>query len=143
MQVVVHSRSVTRKFYIEQLSKFYVECLNLHRSRKTVTVYTVPHMNKTRGMLGCAVRDGDNVAVLIDSGLSYSKTLITLAHEFVHVKQLALGQLRALKKYDSSKWVWCGRVYENNDYFSPWEDEAYTREHELAALAMDRIQQLA
>jgi hypothetical protein len=100
-------------------------------------------MNKTRGMLGCAVRDGDNVAVLIDSGLSYSKTLVTLAHEFVHVKQLALGQLRALKKYDASKWVWCGRVYENNDYFSPWEDEAYTREHELAALAMDRIQQLA
>jgi hypothetical protein len=138
MQVVVHSRSVARKFYIEQLSKFYVECLNLHRSRKTVTVYTVPGLKKTKGMLGCAARDGDNVAVLIDSALSYSKTLITLAHEFVHVKQLALGQLRIVKN-DTSKWVWCGRVYDHSNYFSPWEDEAYTRENELAALALDCI----
>ncbi len=138
MQVVVHSRSRARKFYIEQLSKFYVECLNLHRSRKTVNVYTVPGLKKTKGMLGCAARDGDNVAVLIDSALSYSKTLITLAHEFVHVKQLALGQLRIVKN-DTSKWVWCGRVYDHSNYFSPWEDEAYTRENELAALALDCI----
>jgi hypothetical protein len=138
MQVVVHSRSKARKFYIEQLSKFYVECLNLDRSRKTVTVYTVPGLKKAKGMLGCAVRDGDNVAVLIDSALSYSKTLITLAHEFVHVKQLALGQLRIVKN-DTSKWIWCGRVYDHSNYFSPWEDEAYTRENELAALALDCI----
>lgn len=139
MKVVVYSRSRARQQLIEQLSRFYVEQLNLDRSRKTVTIYTVPRLLKERGILGCAIRDEGNVAVLLDSRLTFSKIMITLAHEFVHVKQIALGQLRPLKKNDSSKWIWRGRVYKNNDYVSPWENEAYSREGVLAAAVMNRV----
>lgn len=53
--------------------------------------------------------------------------MMTLAHEFVHLKQYAMGEL------DEGMNVWKGkRVSPNTDYWdTPWEIEAHGREYGL------------
>ncbi len=53
--------------------------------------------------------------------------MMTLSHEFVHLKQYALGEL------DEGMNVWKGkRVPANTDYWdTPWEIEAHGREYGL------------
>ena len=53
--------------------------------------------------------------------------MMTLAHEFVHLKQYAMGEL------DDNMSVWKGKkVRSNVDYWdSPWEIEAHGREYGL------------
>jgi len=56
--------------------------------------------------------------------------LRTLAHELVHVKQYALGELRQLPSTNNEICVWHGKRYEwEMDYWErPWEIEALGRE---------------
>ena len=59
--------------------------------------------------------------------------LQTLAHEMVHLKQFATGELRLMKR--CSKWkntTWKHKKDEMDDYYdSPWEIEAFGREEGL------------
>lgn len=70
--------------------------------------------------------------IVINTSLGPKRLLESLAHEMVHVKQYAKGEL---KDYVYSKHVkWCGvkMLYDEEDddqYFeSPWEIEAYGRQ---------------
>jgi hypothetical protein len=71
----------------------------------------------------------------IDSRLSKKQTLLTLAHEFVHVKQYVYGELR--DSSDCKHVNWRGRSILVNDdnireyYTSPWEIDAFGRAHGL------------
>lgn len=62
-----------------------------------------------------------------------SEMLSSFAHEMIHVKQFATGELRVLPK--CSKWnnqIWqAGSDELDNYYDSPWEIEAYGREEGL------------
>jgi len=70
--------------------------------------------------------------ITVDPNLGKRNTLIVLAHEMVHVKQYAKGEM---KDYLRAKRVkWRGKVYDDNqmsywDY--PWEIEAHGREKGL------------
>lgn len=59
--------------------------------------------------------------------------LQTLAHEMVHLKQFATGELRLMKR--CAKWkdnIWTRKKDEMDDYYdSPWEIEAFGREEGL------------
>ena len=62
---------------------------------------------------------------------SLKSMISTLAHEMVHVKQYAVGEMN---EYDN---VWQGKKINirKMDYFSlPWEQEAYSRENDLLKL---------
>lgn len=65
-----------------------------------------------------------------DEGISIFQTL---AHEMVHLKQFALGELRMMSR--CNKWhgkVWSQKADELDDYYdSPWEIEAFGREEGL------------
>lgn len=70
--------------------------------------------------------------IVINANLGPRSLLESLAHEMVHVKQYAKGEL---KDYVYSKHVkWCGvkMLYDEEDddqyYDSPWEIEAYGRQ---------------
>lgn len=62
-----------------------------------------------------------------------SEMLSSFAHEMIHVKQFATGELRMFPK--CSKWkdqIWeAGNDELDNYYDSPWEIEAYGREEGL------------
>ena len=68
----------------------------------------------------------------LDANLSPKQTLRALAHEMVHLKQYATGQMKDLYSDQSTKWE--GKIHkyvdnQPNDYWTyPWEIEAYGRE---------------
>ena len=67
--------------------------------------------------------------ILIDAGVSKKEALITLAHEFVHVKQFSLKELKFGHKIDT----WCGKKYYHGARYEtlPWEMEATRLEDKL------------
>lgn len=82
--------------------------------------------------------EDDNVrprefTITINSKMGYSTTLTTLAHEMVHVKQYATGELRdALRGPTLHRWM--NKPINSNDieYWDlPWEIDAYGRERGL------------
>ena len=82
-----------------------------------------------------------------DNIVSPSKIIKVMAHEMVHVKQFAKGELVDHTKASSSRWM--GQVYDTNDevdsllpWSAPWEVEAYGREHELFYAYRDHIRDL-
>jgi hypothetical protein len=71
--------------------------------------------------------------IRIDGDMGKKRTLLALAHEMVHVKQYALGQLKDYLR-DSSVCSWHNIHHSKNDggYFTwPWEVEAHRMESEL------------
>lgn len=67
----------------------------------------------------------------INKSISIEHKLITLAHEFVHVKQYARGELFTNTQTRKTKWK--GTYFDQlPDYFeAPWELEAYEKEELL------------
>jgi hypothetical protein len=67
-----------------------------------------------------------------DDNLSAKSTLITLAHEMTHIKQMAFGQRQ--ESLDGKGMRWMGMLIYPDDmhyYDLPWEIEAYGREYGL------------
>lgn len=70
--------------------------------------------------------------ITINEKLSKNAMLLAIAHEMVHLKQYAKGELKDYIKVDKCKWM--GEQYEIDklDYWDqPWEIEAYGRERGL------------
>lgn len=69
----------------------------------------------------------------LDRGLSKKETLLALAHEMVHVKQYARGEMKDIwKPVRMVKWQGERYLHEEMDYWEqPWEIEAYGREKGL------------
>jgi len=91
------------------------------------------------GVCGDATWEDDNcrpkeftVRVHWDGKKDFAKTLETIAHELVHVKQFARGEMKDLLSVQ--KVSWCGKRYDRAevDYWDlPWEVEAHGREKGL------------
>lgn len=71
--------------------------------------------------------------ITIDSRLSKKETLLALAHEMVHLKQYAKGEMKDIfRPTRMVKWHGNKYLYEEFDYWSsPWEREARSYEMEL------------
>lgn len=73
----------------------------------------------------------------INSKMGTRKQLITLAHEIVHVKQYAKGELKSLLRTSTERWH--GKYIQTDElnYFDrPWEIEAFGREYGMYARYM-------
>jgi len=76
--------------------------------------------------------------ITIKDSLGERSTLLALAHEMVHLKQYAKGELKDYIKVNKCRWL--GEQYDtdNMDYWEqPWEIEAYSRETKLYAKFRD------
>lgn len=68
----------------------------------------------------------------LDADLKRKTSLIALAHEFVHIKQLAFGEKQ--QSLDGSRMRWMGQIMDHSTihyYDQPWEIEALGREYGL------------
>jgi len=67
--------------------------------------------------------------IRLDASMGKRKSLITLAHEMVHVKQYAKGEMVDLVRSPRTKWMGEFIDMANTDYWDlPWEIEAHGRE---------------
>jgi hypothetical protein len=92
-------------------------------------------------------RFGRDFTIQIDARLGWRLTLISLAHEMVHVKQYASGELQDYRT-DVNKCKWRGDIYycyTDEDYwlYSPWEIDAFGRELGLYKTFMETYNELA
>jgi hypothetical protein len=69
----------------------------------------------------------------ISSKMGYNDTFLTLAHEMVHVKQYAMGELRDVMRGPTpQRWMNKPIYSDDIEYWDlPWEIEAYGREKGL------------
>lgn len=133
MEILIQSRSKAKRGLLEAVVGFYKQKLKLQRSRYNIIVTTINGFSKATGMNGAtALIDHETIAIAIDSRLDIEKCLTVLAHEMVHVKQYALGQLKYTFIDNEVVYYWCGKEFHTEYYESPWELEAFGRERILA-----------
>lgn len=140
MLVTVVGRPVNLKTtLVNEAVKFYGEYLMGKRLANNVEV-TVIFERFKKGSDEYAYCDYEIVEprlrcfeITIDSRLNKKETLLALAHEMVHVKQYAKGEMKDL--FQPARMVkYKGEKYpcEDSDYWEhPWEIEAYGREKGL------------
>lgn len=131
MEINVPGRKSATKALIESAAKFLTKELNLQRSTYRLDILTEPGMAKNEGMRGVVHKLGPKYLVMIvDSKLDVERLIITLAHEMVHVKQYARGQVKASRSCKTHYWM--GKNVRKDYYNQPWEIEAYSKERVLA-----------
>ena len=129
MEIQVHTRSYTKRELIHAVAMIYAQELKLSRSKCNLTIETVPGLLKSTGMRGGITQlSSHELSIAVDSRLPLETLFSVLAHEMVHAKQYAFGQLRV----GQNGYIWLGKEYDVSYYESPWELEAFGRERILA-----------
>lgn len=137
----VYSSKTPKKTNIKLVKKatfWYADKLLSKRIQKSITIKIrfLDNLYKKTGCLGFCEWVGTNekprnFIIELDSNLSEKATLRTIAHEMVHVKQYATGQLKDYMSANGIKWE--GKLFNKNNsindleeyWLSPWEIEAY------------------
>ena len=134
MKIDIVTRSVKRRLTIDLATKFLRKELKLEKSKYELTIYNAPGLRKREGFNGICSKTGDReITVMVDGGLDESDLVQCLAHEMVHVKQIAKGQLQLDEK---NYQLWLGQRGPKEYHERPWEQEAFARERILAYRAL-------
>jgi hypothetical protein len=135
MKIVTVSRNSERRDFITSIASFYAQELNLKNSKFELEIYSVKNLRRDDEMNGVVSHFAPRkLKMLIDSRLSHRKLFETLAHEMIHVKQFARGQIKFYTSRNGKRFsTWLGKRYKNTDYYDlPWEIEAFSKERLLA-----------
>lgn len=127
-------QSIQKEEAKEALS-FFSDYLLGRRLSKNIYIHVTfdPSLFELHNELGymswtdVAARCPRKFIVKIDAQLNKEKALLTMAHEMVHIKQYARGELRDMVAH-SKKWM--GEVFSENYEYSqlPWEVQALKME---------------
>jgi hypothetical protein len=136
--IVVKGGSQSQKQRIESMAEFCVEKL-MPRISNADIVIALRDLSKKGAYGFCMAHEGDEgradrprlFEIEVHKRLPLRKMLQTVAHEMVHVKQYARGELYQGMRVNKMRWQ--GKWVSNNvDYWDqPWEIEAHGREHGL------------
>lgn len=120
--------------------RYYSERLMSKRLCSNISVRLVYKKGLLKSELleaSCTCEDDNNrpreFTIMADADLSKRKLLMSLAHEMVHVRQYATGQLKYYVR-GPSRCHWLGKPVEDDSIpypDLPWEKEAWTKEIEL------------
>ncbi len=135
MEFDVDSKNTKVGKFIESLMPSMIEQLALTKSQRAVLVkVTNDATDLEEGMQGATlnIEIADCYPVLIKQPKRITKTSLlemglTLAHEMVHVRQLAKGQMKFLPNQNR---IWMGKRYSNKTHYldQPWEIDAFSRQ---------------
>lgn len=135
MEFIVKSRSAKTKKFVEHIMPKLIKQLGLENSRKYVYV-DVSKSGPGGGNEGVTMPlpGLDTYVVSIKPG-KLEAMGVTLAHEMVHVKQMARGKLRPVKGFN----IWNGKKYANKTKYldRPWEIEAFSKQELLFRRAIN------
>jgi hypothetical protein len=131
MEIEIAARASLTKTVIETCVELFKKELKLQNSKYSLVILTDRGMSKRDGCRGTVFQVGPkSLGMVIDTAMSIENLIITLAHEMVHVKQYARGQITHGKNLKSKFWM--GQRIKSQYYDSPWEIEAYSKERVLA-----------
>jgi len=81
--------------------------------------------------------------ITIDKKLNKKQMLLALAHEMVHVKQYARGELKDYMRVNKCKWLGEKFDLDQIDYWDqPWEIEAHGREKGLYLRFLESMKEI-
>jgi len=125
MQYLVEARSAKKKQFVEILLPNMLKQLGLTRSRKTLLVRIANECGEGNDGMTMPLDGIDSYVVVVRPGtLAFIGE--TLAHEMVHVKQMAKGTLKQKNGSD----FWRGKRYSKKTAYlnRPWEVEAFSKQ---------------
>ena len=131
MEIEIASRASITKTVIETCVELFKKELKLENSKYSLVILTDRGMSKRDGCRGTVFQVGPKaLGMVLDTAVNLENLIITIAHEMVHVKQYARGQIKHGKNLKSK--LWMGQRIKAQYYDSPWEIEAYSKERVLA-----------
>ena len=135
MEFVVKSRSAKTKKFVEHIMPKLIKQLGLQRSKKYVFV-EISKDGPGPGNEGVTMPlPGLDTFVVSIRPNKLEAMGVTLAHEMVHVKQMARGTLKSVKGFN----IWKGKKYTKKTKYldCPWEIEAFSKQELLFRRAID------
>jgi hypothetical protein len=141
MEYAVEASNAKSKKFLAALMPSIIDQLKLSNSRKAVLVKVTA--DQLDGMEGATLymEFADCYLVLIRPPKRLTKTSLlnmatTLAHEMVHVRQLAKGQLKYLPNQARE---WMGKRYTKKTKYldQPWELDAFARQEIIVRRAIE------
>lgn len=125
MYYQVKTRSARVRRFVESIMPSMIDQLGLTRSQK----YVMIEIGRSAGVgnegITVPLPDVDSYVISIKLD-RLADVGVTLAHEMVHVRQLALGIL----KLERGCRYWCGRKVDKQVPYldTPWERDAFARQ---------------
>ena len=131
MDIQVLARKSASKMLVETCLQVFRNELKLQNSRYSLIVVPKRRMSVEEGVRGSVFKIAPTIiGMSIDTALDIERLIIALAHEMVHVKQYARGQITHGKNLNSRFWM--GKKFKGHYYDLPWEVEAFSKERVLA-----------
>ena len=134
MEIKIEASKRNKKF-IEALLPSMIRQLNLESSKRVLLIRVADECGENQGTtMDLGVNLG--IVVIIKPRRNLKDVGLTLAHEMVHVKQLAKGTLKTRK---TGSYIWAGKRYsKKTEYLSmPWEIEAFSKQELILRRAFE------
>ena len=141
MEHLVEATNPNVSKFLYSLMPSMITQLGLTRSRRAVLIKVTDEIEE--GMQGATlnIEIADCYLVLIKQPKRITKASLlemgtTLAHEMVHVRQLAKGQMKFLPNQAR---IWMGKRYNKRTHYldQPWELDAFARQEILFRKAIE------
>jgi hypothetical protein len=135
MEYLIETRSKRTKTLFKAIVPKMIKELKLTRSRKTLLIRVCK--GELDGQEGSTIPlDAIDSYVVLIKPKNLKDMGITLAHEMVHVKQLAKGTLKQVNGIT----YWNGKRYRKNHKYleMPWEIEAFSKQELLFRKTLQR-----
>lgn len=122
MNITVENGSAEKREITKKIAEFFSGELGISHLEEEVFIAFIPGLDKE--CAGFTIKDLNAISVGIAAKLNLFDMIVTVAHEMVHVGQMARGELRVAYESGTPITYWKGRptkvAYQNQ----PWEIEA-------------------
>lgn len=129
--------------YLQDAADLLMKTLGIQD--QTVVISFDPPMDLDSSQSGVTIgmgRPPKQIFIMVDKNTSMGEKVLTLAHEMVHVSQLASGRL-VFDKLENGKvsGEWEGDSFDQAKYSrsNPWEVEAHTKDKTLRDLVLKQL----
>ena len=130
MKYHINTRSIKVRAFIDAVLPSIIDQLGLSNSRKELFI-NMTRSGVLEGNDGMTsyLNQFDCIVILLKPCYSMEKLGLTLAHEMIHVKQIAKGKLKTVRGYR----YWNGKRYGDKIKYldQPWEIEAFSKQELL------------
>jgi len=139
MRISIKGGTEEQKLHAKQFCKFFAKKFFKDELSKLISVKIDHNPYNDNDLADCVWTDEEtppkkfHIQLFLPEEISLVNYLRTIAHEMVHIKQFAKGELRQLPSTNNEICKWHGSRYEWEMHYwdRPWEIEAHGREKGL------------